>query len=140
MKNDKSESDYDEDKEYKSEYDYDEDKDLKNESENEEIEYGLCHKKGKEKVINSEELRKKENKLKKKIALQKKKLFNNIINGVFDPGFVPYQKVIDDKNAHNFMTFLLQPLVWHFPIIVIHLSKSENGSFDINNAYELNAL
>lgn len=38
------------------------------------------------------------------------------------------------------MTFLLQPFVWHFPIIVIHLSKSENGSFDINNAYDLNVL
>ena len=86
--------------------------------------------------------RKKINEIKKMINARKKALFNSLVNGTFEAQFIQIrnQNLLAENDSPNFITYLLQPLIWHLPIIVIKLSKSESGSIKLNDANDINII
>ena len=75
----------------------------------------------------------------KKKSLIKTQIFQNLIDGNCETISYP-KNVIDDINAENFITFIMQPLIWKLPVIVIHLTKSKTGSIEIEDANDINIL
>ena len=49
-------------------------------------------------------------------------------------------EVIQDFEVENFLTFIMQPLIWKLPILVIHLEKSKSGTITIQEANIINAI
>lgn len=78
--------------------------------------------------------------LKEKISFDKNFFFNKLINGDFITDYIPNSNEINENNSPNFITYLLQPLNWHFPIIVIKLTKSESGSITLHDALDINII
>ena len=75
------------------------------------------------------------------ILLQiKKKVFRTLIDG--DLRRIPKTvgSGISHEKANYFFTMLLQPLNWKLPVTVIHLTKSSDGHFSVNEAEDIRTI
>lgn len=76
---------------------------------------------------------------------EKEIIFENLVKGGLDrdPNFIQAMKIreeVTDENAKHFFTMLLQPFMWDLPLTVVHLSKSINGHFSLNEIEDIMIL
>lgn len=73
----------------------------------------------------------------KEIIMKKLAKFFSIIMEKKDGSLLPTGEIISNEEAKFFLAYILQPLDWRLPVIVIHLVKSITGHHYINKIEDL---